>query len=244
MIVTIDIETAKMARDDNNAPLGVTCAATFAINNEGSLSPPYTRADGELRLWHSNYAPQMRACDLAELIEYLISESETGADIVAWNSIGFDFRILALEFDREDKVQHTIKQIALRSIDPAFSMFCARGYMIGLNTAAHGLHMPGKLAGMDGLEAITAWQEGRERQDLVLKYVGQDAIATANVWAAASRVKSLPWMSQSGRRQRFRFREVDGMTVRDALRTRVPNSSWMTNPRSRDEITAWLDWVK
>ena len=89
---------------------------------------------------------------------------------------------------------------------------------------------------------------GPSMQDLWDAAIGkppnQDAIATANVWAAASRVKSLPWMSQSGRRQRFRFREVDGMTVRDALRTRVPNSSWMTNPRSRDEITAWLDWVK
>ena len=238
-IVAFDIETAAPASDDNDTPLGVTCAATFAVD-EQAHQPPYDGNMGELHLWHSDYAPRMNQSDLTKMIEYLIGHA-AGSDIVAWNSVGFDFRVLALEFDRADEMQQKIRRLALRSIDPAFSMFCARGYMIGLNTAAVGLDVAGKLDRMNGLEAISAWQEGRQRQDLVLKYVGQDAIATANVWAKALQVKSLPWTSQSGRRQRFRFYEVNGMTVAESRLTREPNTAWMSNPRSRSEITAWLE---
>ena len=238
-IVAFDIETATPASDDNNAPLGVTCAATFAVDEE--RHPPYDCTVGNLRLWHSDYAPRMNQNDLTKMIEYLLAQSAHGVDVVAWNSVGFDFRVSALEFDQADKIQQKIRHLALRSIDPAFSMFCARGYMIGLNTAASGLGVTGKLDGMNGLEAISAWQENREQQDLVLEYVGQDAIATANVWAKALQAKSLPWTSQSGRRQRFRFYEVNGMTVAESLLTQEPNTSWMSNPRSRSEITAWLE---
>lgn len=253
-IVAFDIETAGPAINDRatwTTPLGVTCAATFAGDTD--VPGPYSAAMGDLRRWHGAaegnglYPGQMTQADIIWLLAYLWQCHENGYAIVAWNSVSFDWYELFLNVKDDPQWAERVREMARASIDPAFLVICAKGYSIGLNKSAQALGVPGKLDGMTGLESITAWTESRERQDLVLQYVSQDAIATANVWQAIEAGQTVRWISSKGKPLAVAFHEVAGLTVREAVRTPHPDTAWMARspgpfgPHFREDVAAWLE---
>jgi hypothetical protein len=184
-------------------------------------------------------------------------------EIVTWNGLKFDFAILAEEGSQPEKCA----VMALDHIDIAFQMLCEKGFMIGLETAAEGLGLEGKTKGVHGATAPVMWQKDRESQDKVLEYVGQDAKLNVDIYEAIMEKGHLPWTSKRGRLNYWRPNVVviasgkghlDGhtvsgfylteemetrlLTVKEALKTPLPDTGWMTEPITRRSCYEWTGY--
>lgn len=242
--VTFDLEIATEIPEGTEdwkalRPLGITCAATFLVDGDVH----------ELQIWHPAECDEttpalpdrMNASECRVMTDYLLRMERDGFDIVTWNGLGFDFDVLAEEVCEPD-YHARVADLALRHIDPAFAMFCDKGFMIGLNTAAQGMGVVGKIEGMHGDLAPVMWKQGRAAQDKVLEYVGQDAIATANVYQAILENGALYWTARSGRRNYWRGVHNSAIRfVSSALGTPEPDTSWMDNPWPRAKFYGWTE---
>jgi RNase_H superfamily len=228
--LAFDIEIARLlpsgAQDWKSfRPLGITCAATLADGEEP-------------RLWHGlalddKPADQMGRSDLGRMLGYLVEKSQAGYTILTWNGLGFDFDILA----EESGEQETCQTLALGHVDMMFHIFCVKGFPLGLDTAAKGMGLPGKTAGMAGDLAPKYWAQGRREE--VLEYVAQDSRTTLDLARAAERGAGLQWKSRRGLPQLIPLPR-GWLTVREALHLPLPDTSWMTNPMHRSRFTDWL----
>lgn len=230
--VTFDLEISKEIPDGCDdwkalRPLGISCAATYTSDGQKVVWRPYT-------IGGAPYPDKMDSDELEEMVHYLILSYERGYTIVTWNGLGFDFDVLAEECPR---MRDEIKALALNHIDIGFHMLCVKGYMVGLQTAADGMCVPGKTEGMHGDLAPVMWKQGREAQDKVLEYVLQDVIATANVYEALVERGRLDWTSRSGRPNSWYFDEL--LTVNRALEIEEPDTSWMSKPWTREKFYGW-----
>jgi hypothetical protein len=229
--VAFDLEIATPLPENSNgwvSSVGISCAAT------------YKSGDEEPRLWHGAvlgafpYPERMSQEECEEMVNYLTDCQNDGYPVVTWNGAGFDMRVLA------EECGHDIGLLTLEHIDMAFHMLCVKGYMIGLNTAAHGLEVGSKMEGMHGSLAPVMWAEGRESQEKVLQYVAQDAILTSQVYQAIQEKKRLPWTSRSGNPQVWFLNDRGLLPVCEADQLPLPDTSWMTNPRMRGDCLGWL----
>lgn len=242
-VVAFDLEIAKDLPEGggdwrDNAPLGITCAATLD-------------SDGNLRLWHGSvlradfmsdrYLPKMSREECRELAMFLVEMQAEGYTVVTWNGCGFDIPVLAMECG--DLISHdNLCDLALAHIDMGFAMLCEKGFMVGLDTAAKGMRLAGKTEGMHGDLAPAMWRQGREAQDKVLEYVAQDVRTTLEVFEAISQRGFLEWISRSGRLNIWHPAEKRLHTVEEALATPEPETSWMSGggwPRSK--FVGWLN---
>ena len=216
-------------------PLGISCAATL------------TR-DGSLNLWHGKretgqmYPARMSPKDVRILIGYLWHCHTHDYKIVTWNGLGFDFDVLAEEAQHEGSWDACV-EMALNHVDVAFDFLCDKGYMIGLNAAAKGLGIEGKTEGMHGGLAPIMWAKSLQDQEKVLEYVGQDVQVTADVYREVLVKKRIPWISKSGRQNYWIMRRNEPATVIEAMSRQEPDTSWMTNPRTRESIYAWTKYT-
>lgn len=244
-------------------PLGISCAATLT-------------SDGDLVLWHGRHddllqyddtAPlpaQMPSEDVIELAGYLLDQQAQGYTLLTWNGLSFDLDVLAEETHNENWFR-PIADLAMRHIDMGFLMVAQMGYMIGLETCAHGLGVGSKTEGMHGdlapilwnfrgwagidagtrvrVEALGVRPGTREAQNLCLKYVEQDVRLTAAVYEALLRQGQVYWTTAKGTRSYhpWRPKSADGrlLTVEEALALPEPDTSWMTNPRLRINYYEW-----
>lgn len=267
-IVGFDLEIAKVIPQgekdwDKHRPLGISCAALSAHSDHIDIYPPHINP----RLMH----PMKLSCRevnhlVGSLWRYHLHDEHM---IVTWNGLKFDFAILAEECS-PDYVQQC-KTMALNHIDIGFQMLCERGYMIGLDTAAKGLGLPGKTEGMHGAIAPVMWARDRKSQDKVLEYVGQDAKTIADVYKEIMTQGHVPWVAKSGRLNYWRpgiaviasakgniepkdggyeitgFYMTDAMetrllTVKECLKLRLPDTSWMDDPISRESCYEWTGY--
>ena len=229
--LAFDLEISKTLIDDFNQwkahrPLGISCAATLLAGEQP-------------RLWFSrepdqSITTQMNRQDLGALVDYLEQAARQGCQIVTWNGLGFDFDILA----EESENWATCQELALNHIDMMFHFFCLQGYPLGLDKAAKGMGLPGKMEGMSGELAPKLWQAGQYEQ--VLKYVAQDATITLALASAVSSRKYLAWTSNAGRPQRVSLPQ-GWLAVQQALQLPLPDSSWMNRPAKRSEYLAWTN---
>lgn len=234
MFVAFDLETATLA-DNENYALGITCAAAVA-------------SDGTHYTWHGAvdpttdlYAPRMTTEEVRAMLRNLMDLQARGYQVVTWNGAAFDFRVMAAELAGDTTHVAAAQRLALEHVDPAFSMFAHKGFMCGLNAAAQGLGVTGKLAGMCGAEAVTAWQESRTQQDLVLRYVLEDCAALGRVYEAAARIGGIRWITKAGRASYWPCSQIATMTVAEALNVPQPDTSWMSTPRTRADLVGWLE---
>jgi hypothetical protein len=249
--VSFDVEISTVVPEegswDDYRPLGISCASTFTNY-------------GEERLWHGGpdingeYPNRMTPGECQDLVAYLTDALSDGYRPLTWNGAGFDFRTLYEECVQadDDKEYWLVKcvRLALAHYDPGFQMVAEKGFMVGLKTAAEGLGVAGKTEGMSGALAPKMWAEGREAQDKVLEYVAQDVRATAVVFDALHEQRRLPWISRSGRENEWRPRILTTnagarmLTVDEAWRMVYPDTSWMSNPRTRGQILEWTGQVQ
>lgn len=232
--VAFDIETAKLLPDDvtdilAHRPLGVACAAA------------YTGDTARVRLWHGRAAdgspaPKMSRSEVAAMVRDLTEVVRNGYTLLTWNGLGFDFDVLA----EESGLTRECAELAVNHVDALFHAVCALGYPLSLQKASEGMNLPGKLDGMSGSQAPSAWAEGRHKD--VLDYVAQDVRATYELAIACEKRRELAWITRRGTRRYLPLN--DGwLTVADARLLPVPDTSWMTDPPTRERYTGWADEI-
>lgn len=219
-------------------PFGISCAATLTV------------PDGEIRLWrgadlgyHNERLPdKMSPDEVGDLVDYLIDMSAQGDPPLAWNGASFDFQCLA---DETNSAWFSdIVALVLDEIDPGFQMVCELGYMCGLQAACDGMDVEGKMESVGGARAPEMWAMDRGNQELVLDYVRQDVVATANVYEAILDRGYLTWITKKGYektwRPKFTRDTLEGdprmLTVMECL-LHLPK---LKNPwKTREEMIAW-----
>lgn len=253
--VAFDVEIATLLPEgdydwDKYRPLGISYAATLTSDGDMRLWPELDKHFGE----DGEYPERMTPEECQDIVAYLTDMLSDGYRPLTWNGASFDFRTLYEECaladgDNEYWLVNCVR-LALAHYDPGFQMLCEKGFMIGLKAAAQGLGVEGKTEGMSGALAPQMWTEGRDSQERVLEYVAQDVRATAAVFEALHEQRKLPWISRSGRENEWRPRilKTDAgsrmLTVNEAWMMVYPDTSWMTNPRTRGSILEWTGQVQ
>ncbi len=257
-IIGFDLEIARPFPEDGwdrNASLGISCAATYGANPD-DIHVYHPALTGE------SYADEMNPASVQAMIDDLVRMSQN-KHIVTWNGLGFDFLVLAIE-SHDFKYKQKVANLAMEHIDPYFNMLCDKGYGIGLQKMSDALHVMGKLEGMHGSLAPYMWTGNptgvspealeevarfwavagsMEAQEICLDYVKQDAKATYDIYQALMATRSVYWKTRNGTLSRYPWtpRHIGDRlyTCAESLKTRVPNTSWMDEPRTRSDIMGW-----
>jgi hypothetical protein len=193
---------------------------------------------GDARVWYSKGADnsplsQMSCADVADFVNYLELQIQTGFTPLTWNGLGFDYDILAEESELVDQC----KRQAILHVDLMFHVVCEKGFPVGLANACIGMGLPGKLHGVEGCDAPKLWQNGDH--EAVCKYVAQDVRAVLGLATECEKQKTFRWRTSRGSVSSFPLPE-GWLSVSDAMRLPLPDTSWMSNPIPRDSYTAWL----
>ena len=229
--IAFDIETAKIVpgTDFNwkpHRPLGITCIASLSSESD------------EPRVWITRSssgapAPQMSRDDVAAFVQHLDDSVGDGLTPLTWNGLGFDFDILAEESGLIDRCRELVDD----HVDMMFHVVCEKGFPVALKNAAAGLQLPGKLAGVEGIDAPPLWAKGK--YDLVMEYVSQDVRTTLGVARESERRRSFAWTTRQGSVSTMPLPQ-GWLSVKTALKLPLPDTSWMSNPLSRRDFTSWL----
>jgi hypothetical protein len=229
--LAFDLEIAKIISGSFDQwrsfrPLGIACAATLSTDDQPRLWYGRTSSGG--------FADQMSEAEALELVTYLEEAEQAGYTILTWNGLGFDFDILA----EESHARHRCRLLATRHVDMMFHVFCLLGHPLSLDSAAKGMGLTGKLAGMTAEQAPIYWAAGKHQQ--VLDYLIQDVRTTLDLAGQVELHRQLNWIT---RRQTLgRVNLPHGwMNVEQALKLPEPESGWTGNKWSRSKFTAWLD---
>jgi hypothetical protein len=177
----------------------------------------------------------MDGYELGGLLTYLKNAAEQSFTVLTWNGLQFDFDVLA----EESGMLAECADLALASIDMMYQVICTKGYPLGLDTVAKGLGLPGKTEGMHGDLAPAMWAGSLEERLKVLEYVQQDAQTTLDVYLESFKKKRICWTSKSGRPQTM-YIGNDWKTVTECNLIPKPDTSWMTNPMTRESFYAWI----
>lgn len=242
-LCSFDIETATVTPDDEDPhkfrPLGICVAATQLVDTELGQLGIYPALS-----WHrykdtdSLYPSKLEPVEVQILVDYLYGAWQEGYVPLTWNGLGFDFDIMAEEsFDQESAA--LCANMALHHYDMAFQMLCDKGFMVGMQAAALGLGLHGKSEGMHGDLAPKLWAQSRADQDKVIDYVKQDVQTTSEIALRLMETKALTWTSKSGRPNRWPVAKL--LTVSEALQTPEPDTSWMSQPRTRVSCLKWTE---
>ncbi len=228
--LAFDLETAKILPKDfgdlhDHRPLGITCAATWCSDESAAVTFHSNKDDG-------SPAPQMTPQDLTAFVEHLKMQSHAGYTIVTHNGLGFDFDILAEESGQRDDC----RALAVGHVDMMFHFFCGKGFPIKLTAAAQAIGMS-KPVNVDGSVAPQLWKDGDHQT--VLAYVAQDCRLTLDVAETSEASKKISWITGRGSKSFFEL-PVGWLTVEDASKLPLPDTSWMDNPWPRSKFLGWL----
>ncbi len=229
--LAFDLETAKdVPGPDFNwkahRPLGICCAAALRSDVQEPI------------LWHGENlsgapAERMSQTDAKHVVLELSRFVAEGYTLLTWNGLGFDLDILA----EESGSLTECKELVLNHVDAMFHVFCQLGYPVGLEKAAQALKIPGKPAGMSGVLAPQLWAQGRFQE--VLQYVAQDVRIALQVAQNSEERRRFEWITRKGTSSSMELPR-GWLTVREAVKLPLPDTSWMTRPIPRNEFTHWL----
>jgi hypothetical protein len=225
-----DLETAKVLPADvedvlAHRPLGIACAAVAF-------------ADGpEPRTWvgsgPSGPAPRLSQAEAKDLVSVLTSLVSEGYMLLTWNGLHFDFNILA----EESGLPAQCARLALSHVDMMFHAVCGLGHFLAIQKAAEALRIPGKTAGISGAMAPAMWAAGRHAE--VLAYNIQDVRLTLAVAQTCEQRRELPWVTRKGTIGRMPLSN-GWLSVEEARRLPLPDTSWMSKPPTREHLFAWI----
>ena len=88
---------------------------------------------------------------------------------------------------------------------------------------------------MSGAKAPTFWRNGEF--EAVKTYLRGDVIQPLKLTFAIENNHGIKWTSKTGRSQ---FLSTNLITVKNCLKLPEPNTSWMTNPKQRNEYYSWI----
>jgi len=228
--VAFDIETAKVLPESvtdlmDYRPLGIACAAAVVSGREEPVV--WYGANG------GEPAAQMSRVEVRSLLGDLSAWVADGYTLLSWNGLAFDFNVLAEESGLPD----VCAALALEHVDMMFHVVCQLGYLVALGKAAEGLGISGKAGGLSGRDAPVMWSQGRYQD--VLQYNTQDARLSLRVAQEAERRAEFVWITRRGTKGCMPL-EQGWCSVRQAHRLPLPDTSWMSNPTTREHFTTWL----
>jgi hypothetical protein len=235
-LAAFDLEIAKVLPDweqdlKHYRPLGISCAAVRLDDGREFIfqSTPET------------IAISTEGCrEIVAALNRLVEEDYT---IVTWNGAGFDFDILAEESDDRPGCA----ELARRHVDLMLIVVALRGHFLGLDAAAAGMRVPGKLKqvrlrdgrvlnGMTGAMAPRLWQEGE--REAVLAYLSEDVRVTLEVAQAVAVQRRLFWRSKRGDVNQFTVPKL--YSVVECLRLPRPKMTGRREGVDLGKITAWM----
>lgn len=230
--LAFDIETSRLTPAGENwlhhRPLGISCYALAWQTAEGIE----TRASCGRNTAGAPQA-QMRRDECCALVEELHERVQQGYTLLTWNGLGFDFDVLA-----EESGMHAMCcALARGHVDMMFHFFCLQGYPIGLDAAATGMGLAGKLDGMDGSQAPLLWQQ--QQYDKVLEYVAQDVVMTLQLAHEVSKRRQIRWRTRTGKPNRVAI--AQWLNVTSSLALPLPDNSWIRTPMTRERFTGWME---
>jgi hypothetical protein len=229
--LAFDLETAKILPSNvsdllAHRPLGISCASIWASDEEASQLFHSIDASGKP-------ASQMTQGDLSKFVDILRDRVAAGYTIVTLNGLGFDFDVLAEESNRLDDC----RQLAFNHVDILFHIFCGKGFGVGLSAAAKAIGLS-KPEAMDGSVAPQLWKNGKYQR--VLDYVAEDCKLTLTIAEKSEKNRSFRWITRKGSAAGFDI-PSGWLTVREALKLPLPDTSWMDNPWPRSKFNGWLE---
>lgn len=177
-----------------------------------------------------------------QLVVDMYAKYKEGFIPFTWNGLSFDFKLLAL-------YSGLIKEcadMALNGVDGMFLVVAHNGYMLGLDKVLNGCNVGSKLHtvtlnngvafdSMSGKEAPRLWQA--KEFEAVKAYLKDDVIMPFRLAHKLCETKKMSWLSNSGR-QNFLYTEM--LTVKDALKLPLPDTSWMKAPVKREDFYNWI----
>ena len=231
---SFDIEIAKELEDDVDnwqelAPLGITCAAVALSDTK------------KVTYWHS--APQMSKKYCVQLVHDLQAIVDEGYSIITWNGTGFDFHVLA----QESGLFEECGQLALNHLDMMLWVTFTKGWYLALQTALKGAGLEGKLKevtlsngtkldDMSGAKAPKLWAAGEH--NAVLAYLKEDVLQPLKLAESIQQTGYIKWRSGKGNAQSVRVGNM--RNVLECFGIAEPDTSWMTNPPTRDQFVSWI----
>jgi hypothetical protein len=233
-LASFDIEIAAVLPEGisdwaRHPDLGISCAAAAFEDRE------------EVKFWSGVPRLDLHAAQL--MARELVEIQASGYRIVTWNGCGFDFRVLAQESAMVDE----LAPLTMQHVDLMLMVTFARGHYLGLQAALEGAGLTGKLKrvqlsdgawveDMEGSQAPILWEQGE--QEAVLAYLEQDV---RQQLALAERVRErgeIRWTSRRGKPQAVAFDKL--LTVKECFSLPEPDTSWMSDPPSREQFVAWM----
>lgn len=232
--LAFDLEITKSVEGDfdhwkKHRPLGISCAGLLFEGQEPRLY--YSRNEG------GEIQPSMSKGDLGVLLQTMAEAVEKGWTIVSWNGLGFDYDVLA----EESGEWELCRDLALGHVDMMFHFFCLKGFPLGLDKAAQGMGLSGKMEGVSGADVPRLWAQGEF--ETVLAYLAQDVVTTLELAKAVEGRGFLSWMSKSGTSQQVMF-PYGWLTVEAALDLPLPDTSWMSQPLEREDYYRWTSGIE
>lgn len=228
MYIGFDIEIWKIVEDGHNLqaerPLGISCASLWV----GDKSLVYYNG-----LIDAPNDDKMSVEQCKEFVNYMLQCAFQGHTIVTWNGLQFDFDILA----EESGMFEECKELAMNHVDLMFIIACTKGYPAGLNAVSQGMGLSGKTEGMHGDLAPVMWRMSTEDRYKVLEYVGQDTKLVVDLAEIVEKKHGMLWTSKSGKPVYCPVPKL--LTVKECLSLPKVDTSWMTNPKSREDYFAW-----
>lgn len=229
--LAFDLETAKLLPPEvrdvlKHRPLGISCAAAIASDFPEPL------------LWHGKNASQLPSKQMTreeagQLVSKLTELTQQGYTLLTWGGVDFDFNILA----EESGMEKECAQLALNHIDMLFHIVCSLGYRVSLQKASEGMKLPGKKIGISGALAPAMWAEGKYEE--ILEYCAQDSRLTLQIAEACEKIRQLQWITKRGTPGLMPL-QSGWLTVKQALALPMPDTSWMSDPPSREDIVKWI----
>lgn len=217
----------------NHRPLGITCAATFE-----RVSAPLQFINKPMTAW-VDYEH-----DAVDIVNGLINLTNDGYEIVTWNGLSFDFDVLA----EESGMYKECAELALNHVDLMFIVVTLRGHFLGLDKAAKGVGIKGKLhevtlsdgtilEDMSGARAPELWKAGEYQA--VLDYLADDVRSTLELAEWVRDNKKIRWTSEKGYEQVIHVPKL--YTVKECLDLNPILPKWVTNPVSKKSMMEWID---
>ena len=244
--IAFDLEISNPLPDEDDKwsgkPFGISCIGTYIYPENTYVL--WTTEQEDPTDPASLYGERMNPKAVHDFVGWLASYGDH--NIVGWNSMGFDFRVLARECTSPTAIG-MVQKIAMRHIDPAYQMLAEKGFMIGLEPSNKGMGGKGKAENVHGVDAPAMWTSGDPTQQrAVLHYVQIDAYITAETYAKTVAAREIRWLTRKGRIGNHPLKSVhrtDGyhrlMTVQEANELKLPEASWMDNPITRESCYVW-----
>lgn len=252
--VAFDIETSGLLGDDKSSPHppAVFCACATVLRR--AAGPGAYEVTGCLR-WHSASAlsgdrGEMNVAEIRGMVTDLLRYQDTeGYQVVTWNGVGFDFRVLhehALVAG-DAALCARIVELTGGGCDMMLNFFMHKGFPVSLNSVAVAVNPSFVKSGAGG-DVCDRWNNGdAAEREAVIRYCERDTEVLAAAVSAADATGSISWKTK--RKGNIATwapvggRETVFMASRDTWQLPEPDNSWMgvgDRPSIR-KFAGWLD---